>query len=540
MLRSNLPAIQDSADVAEDVIDGQVMEDVPQRPAVVVLRPVINVVQVVLVAARHEHTRRAARHGGLVAAGAVVAARRWNQRRTRHERMMRSAESAGDHESALEWAKLAELERHQKHARRVKRAEVALAVAVASPVIGAVLLAAMVALGVFLAIARHRLSDVVWPFVAVAHVVAFGIEVAPTLALAAVVSVPLVAILVLHHLGRHAGDLAPRWAMAARQDGQDSGIIVTADTIVLALQNLDKIPALKRAFKDGWRPTFTLLPVRDGQGYAAVFSLPLGVTPDMIADQRAVLARNLHREEIEVWPSAGPPGFASLWTADRGAISKAAPEYPLMHEGTADVFDGVPGGVVARGDAAMIPVVANNLVLGGQMGMGKSNSARVFMLGCALDPICELDVFVFANNGDFDSFAPRLAVYRKGIEDDTIAAAVQRLHELYAEVGRREARLAELGAKKVTRGLAETHRDLRPVVVLFSECHETFRPRRARRTRCRAGYEDDQEGAEDRHHARLRHPVQPGGCDPAGAGRAGQRQLLLLRQDLALERWLPR
>ena len=83
-------------------------------------------------------------------------------------------------------------------------------------------------------------------------------------------------------------------------------------------------------------------------------------------------------------------------------------------------------------------------------------------------------MFVFANNGDFDAYAPRLARYVKGVEDDTIAAAVASLHELYAEVGRREARLAELGAKKVTRQLAQDHRDLRPIVALFSECHELF------------------------------------------------------------------
>jgi S-DNA-T family DNA segregation ATPase FtsK/SpoIIIE len=51
---------------------------------------------------------------------------------------------------------------------------------------------------------------------------------------------------------------------------------------------------------------------------------------------------------------------------------------------------------------------------------------------------------------------------------------VGRLHELYDEVARREGRLAELGAKKVTRGLAEAHPDMRPVIVLFSECHELF------------------------------------------------------------------
>ena len=48
------------------------------------------------------------------------------------------------------------------------------------------------------------------------------------------------------------------------------------------------------------------------------------------------------------------------------------------------------------------------------------------------------------------------------------------MHALYGEVGRREARLAELNAKKVTRPLAEKHPDLRPLISLFSECHELF------------------------------------------------------------------
>ena len=277
----------------------------------------------------------------------------------------------------------------------------------------------------------------------------------------------------------HANANLTGW-LAPPKDDDDAGLVITADTIVLALQNLDKVPALRRAFKDGWRPVFHTLPVRDGRRYSAVFSVPLGVTTGMIADQRPVLARNVHRAEVEVWPSdgeksgAGPAGTVAVWIAYPGVLSKPAPEYPLMHEGTADVFTGVPAGVVARGNGILIPIVGNNFVAGGQMGQGKSNACRVVMLGCALDPLAELDVFVFANNGDFDAFAPRLARYVKGVEDDAIAAAVNRLHELYAEVGRREARLADLGAKKVTRQLAQAHRDMRPIVALFSECHELF------------------------------------------------------------------
>jgi DNA segregation ATPase FtsK/SpoIIIE, S-DNA-T family len=118
--------------------------------------------------------------------------------------------------------------------------------------------------------------------------------------------------------------------------------------------------------------------------------------------------------------------------------------------------------------------MANNLVCGGQMGNGKSNACRVVMLGAALDPLAELWVHVFAYNGDFDAYAPRLARYVKGAEDEHVAAAVASLAELYEEVGRREQRLADLGAKKMTRQLAQQHPDLRPKLALFSECHELF------------------------------------------------------------------
>ena len=463
----NLPAVPDGGQLEQEVLDGQIVDEPPQpqRPVVVVLRPVVTVVQVVV--------RPVPRHSSLIAAGAVVAVRRWHQRRTRHERMARSAEAAGDHASALEWARQAELERQHRHERRRAWVETGVTVAKASPwIIGGGLIL-MALFGIFLAIAMRSTRGLAWPWVTVAHLVLLATEIASVAWLVASIAVPLATLAALHHLGRHAGDLAPRWAVAAKPDDPDAGLVVTADTIVLALQNIP-VPELKRAFKDGWRPSFTLLPVRDGRGYEAEFSLPLGVTAEMIADRRPVLARNLHREEIETWPSAGAPGHGRLWVADRGSIGKAAPEYPLLHEGEADVFEGVPGGVLARGDGALIPVVGANVVLGGLMGQGKSNAGRVIMLGCATDPLCGLDVFVFANNGDFDAYEPRLAVYRKGLDDDVIEAAVERLNDAYEDVGRREQMLADLGAKKVTRQLAQRYPELRPHVSLFSECHELF------------------------------------------------------------------
>jgi S-DNA-T family DNA segregation ATPase FtsK/SpoIIIE len=55
------------------------------------------------------------------------------------------------------------------------------------------------------------------------------------------------------------------------------------------------------------------------------------------------------------------------------------------------------------------------MVFGGLMGQGQSNAGRVTMAGAALDPLAELWVYVFAANGDYDAYAPRLARYHKGV-----------------------------------------------------------------------------------------------------------------------------
>ena len=169
------------------------------------------------------------------------------------------------------------------------------------------------------------------------------------------------------------------------------------------------------------------------------------------------------------------------------------------------------------------------------MGQGKSNAARVVMAGAALDPLAELWVFVFANNGDFDAYQPRLSRYHRGVDEQTTRAAVEALHALYAEVGRREARLAELGAKKVTRPLAAKHPDLRPLAALFSECHELFgTPTTAGRRpiwRCRRCA-----GPQDRYHVGVRYPVLASGRDPTEDRGASDAERVLRGQVVALER----
>lgn len=421
-------------------------------------------------------------HGSYVVAGITTTVRRLRESRSTvvYDRGIGAAQSTGDHATALEWVKERREFQADRHARRFDWIELP------AKIIGFLRNAGMgcggllIVVGVLLAIATKDATKVVAPIIFIADTVEFIVLVVSVTWLYVLIATPVIAVLALWSIGRRAvedGDV--EWLHTLQPKDTDMNIIVTADSIVLALRHL-RIPEMKKAFKDGWVPKFHLLPVRDGRGYHCVVELPLGVTPEMVADLRAVLARNLYRAQIETWPSdaekvgTGPAGFLDLWVADAGALSKSAPEYPLLHEGTVDVFQGVPGGVSPRGDLITIPIIGKNIVAGGQMGQGKSNACRVIMLGCALDPIVELNVFVFAANGDFDSYRPRLTRYERGIDDETAYAALEHLRWLYDEVARREGRLAELGAKKVTRALAEKHPDLRPIVSLFSECHELF------------------------------------------------------------------
>jgi DNA segregation ATPase FtsK/SpoIIIE, S-DNA-T family len=455
------------------VLEGQVVDSPPPLP--------LRAVRAVSVVARHERTRAAGRNVAYVGIGfAVIVKRLWESRSSaRYERYIRSAEASGDREAALEWDRQRTKFLKDRHTRRADMIELPVKVAKELPKIALGFLAVLAAIGVLLAIGSRNAREVSVPVKVVASIaewvaIAFSVSYGPFL-----LALPWIVIGVLYWIGRsYANAALTGWAVADKQD-EETGLVITADTIVLALQHLP-LPALRAAFKNDWRPVFHTLPVRDGRGYSAVFSVPLGVTAGMIADQRPVFARNVHRAEVEVWPSdaekaaLGPAGTVAVWVADRGALSKATPEYPLMHEGTADVFEGVPGGVSPRGDDISIPVVGNNFVAGGMMGQGKSNACRVVMLGAACDPLAELWAHVFAYNGDFDAFEPRLARYVKGAEDEQVQAAIASLSEMYEEIGRREARLAELGAKKVTRQLAERYPDLRPKLALFSECHELF------------------------------------------------------------------
>ncbi|GAA5128904.1 cell division protein FtsK [Haloechinothrix salitolerans] len=420
-----------------------------------------------------------------VAQGVIVVAKRWRDAHgsTRYERQMRAAEAAGDQEALRYWQEAAVAEKQARHSRVMDwiRSPIELAKAFAIGVAG--VCGFLLAVGIVLAVADGDAGMILAPIGLVIDTVRwlwwFGAAYGFLLFNAALAAL----VIYLWHEGKHHASWTPAWLTGSSDDNTGESVLVTPGGIVAALQHLGIAP-LNRAFKDGWTPRFHLSPTREGQGafkgFRAIFDLPMGVTPNMISDKGDVLAANLSRNPVEVWPSdygkeqGGRPGCVNLYVADAGVMDKPTPEYPLLHTGTADVFAGVPMGITQRGDQVAFPLVGSNVVFGGQPGQGKSNAGRVMMLGAALDPLAELRVHVFALNGDFDVYAPRLSRYEKGASSEHVEAAVAHLHELYEEVTRREGRLAEIGAKKLTRPIADKHPDMRPLIVVFSECHELF------------------------------------------------------------------
>jgi S-DNA-T family DNA segregation ATPase FtsK/SpoIIIE len=411
----------------------------------------------------------------------VLVKRLWEAKTSsRYERLIRGAEAAGKYDELLEWERRAEHAKMRRHARLMDWVKAPWQVAKALVAVILSLIGLLFALGVALAISSRDASRVWGPIEGILDAIRWTVWAVAIAWGPFALAAPWAGVLFLWHVGRTQGH-TPAWMHAPTTE--DPSALVTADAIVRALQHLG-VPALNKAFKEQWIPRFELMPTREGhgafKGFRAIFDLPDGATPGMIADKQDVLATNLRRTAIEVWPAdygrekGGKAGFVNLYVADAGIMDKPTPEYPLMHNGTADVFTGVPVGITQRGDVVAFTLNGSNFVFGGQPGQGKSNAVRVVMLGAALDPLAELRVHVFAGNGDFDAYKKRLSSYLKGASPEHAALATEHLRELLAEVEHREERLAELGAKKLTRVIAQQHPDMRPIVVAFSECHELF------------------------------------------------------------------
>lgn len=283
-------------------------------------------------------------------------------------------------------------------------------------------------------------------------------------------------------VGRDRGTL-PVWAGEDAQgvpaDGRD--IIVDESAVLSALRHLGGLPLLKQAFKQGWgssiTPTWLQQPHRDGDGVRMQLVLPRGVPVVDIVKRLPVFAHNLARLPVEVWPSEAKDraGVLDLWVADPGALSKPVPPWPLLAEdGPTDFFAALPVGINIRGEIVRALLFEKNYAAAGVMGSGKSSLFITLVAGAILDPLVEVDVFVLAENFDYDPMKPRLRTLRTGADRDTMTACLDTLKALYDELTERGQALREHKERKVNRKIAAKDARLRPRVVVIDECQALF------------------------------------------------------------------
>ncbi|MEU2719608.1 FtsK/SpoIIIE domain-containing protein [Streptomyces smyrnaeus] len=430
--------------------------------------------------ATHEHTRTAlrlaVRHSMYVAGGARIVTRRaWDGRTvSRYERMMRAAEAAGNVELAKEWEERASRFRADRHKRRMELLTSSPRIAKSAAVGVVATEAGLLLLGGALAIANEDITQVIAPTMAVIEFIRWVVALGALVWGPAVFCAPWLTLLALWSVGRK-NEAAPRWALPADAPGRD--VVPDENAILQALRNMGLGP-LNKAIKDGWQPRWVQPTTRSGKGWHTQLQLPLGVTVEAIADKKQVLAHNLLRKPIEVWPTEprDQAGVLDLWVADPGVLTAPVPPWPLLTDGTADFFKGVPVALNARGEQVTGRLMAANYLIAGIMGSGKSSLVVSLLLGAMLDPLVEIDVHVLAYNVDYDPMRPRLRSLVKGDEDEHIRAAMDTLRSLVGEVSRRGQELERLGGleSKLTREIAERDPSMRPRVVVFDEVHELF------------------------------------------------------------------
>ncbi|WP_316740453.1 zonular occludens toxin domain-containing protein [Streptomyces sp. MK7] len=416
------------------------------------------------------------RHGAYVWGGTRILARRaWDGRTAaRHERMMRIAEAGGNEELVREWEQRAHTFREARQRRRMELLQMALHAPKALFTATVASTGLLLMLGVLLAWANHDVHQVLTPLNAMLQLVSWAAFIAGVVWGPLLTALPWLALAAVWAVGRHQ-HTAPVWALPVDELPQDA--VPDEGAILRALGALGIAP-LNKAIKEGWQPRWVQPTTRSGNGWHTKLQLPLGVTVEMVNGKKPVLAHNLLRKPVEVWPTEPPnePGVLDLWVADQGSLSGKVAPWPLLKEGTTDYFRGVPVAVSQRGDQVIGKLMASNWIVGGIMGSGKTSIVVSLLLGAILDPLVEAEVYVMATNVDYDPLKPRLRTLVKGDDKEQLKAALDRLRSLTNEVTERGKLLEELGgdSPKLTRELALKDARMRPRVVVFDECHELF------------------------------------------------------------------
>jgi DNA segregation ATPase FtsK/SpoIIIE, S-DNA-T family len=256
---------------------------------------------------------------------------------------------------------------------------------------------------------------------------------------------------------------------------------LTAELVRRALVNVQLAGINSAVAKDPNAISFPVEIHRDGPGHLAIVDLPYGVEAADVIARRGRLASGLRLPLDQVWPEPAPghTGRLALWVGHEPASQMTQPRWPLLRDGTVDLFKPFPFATTPRLDVVPVELMFRNWLFGGQPGSGKSFALRLLVLAAALDVRAELRGYELKGTGDFKPLEPVCAEYGSGNDDETLTACAQMFEWLYAEGQRRSKRIqhyADLGMapeNKVTAELAALKGSgLHPLVVFVDEFQE--------------------------------------------------------------------
>ncbi|MFD4545534.1 ATP-binding protein [Streptomyces sp. NPDC058466] len=397
-------------------------------------------------AVTHETTkttaRAVARHGLYTFnGGRIVARRTWDGKTgARYERMIRTAEAAGNLEAAEEWEERLQRFRAARHHRRMDLLHSPVEAAKGIAVGTGVSIGVLVALGVVMAINNHDVTDVITPLRATIEFIALLIRIVQVVWGPALTIGPFLALLALWTVGSKQ-QAAPQWALPANVRSGE-GEPITPSIVVKALRDLG-VPALRNAIKEmGDAGASMLGPIRiAGCGVEVDVTLPSGVATNEVQAKRRKLAENLTRHEHEVFitiPEAART--VRLWIADSGALDEPIGPSPLVTDETmtANYKTGkAPWGQDLRGDAAAISLYQRHLLVTGLSNQGKTAALRALALWLALDRSVQFWIADLKGIGDWAPFDGIAEVLIEGPADNHCIQATEMAEDAVEEMNRR-------------------------------------------------------------------------------------------------------
>jgi S-DNA-T family DNA segregation ATPase FtsK/SpoIIIE len=221
---------------------------------------------------------------------------------------------------------------------------------------------------------------------------------------------------------------------------------------------------------------------RVGPGYQVDLELPKGVDATTVIEKRSQLSAALRRELGTVWPSVGKrhQGHLVLYVADQPMATAKQVRWPLLKDGTVNVFRPAPAFTDQRGSWIDLTLAYTSGVIGAVPRMGKTFYLRELLLLAGLDPRTKVYAVDLKGTGDLSPCALFAHYYSVGDEEDEIKSQLEAMRVLRIEMRRRARVLRELPRErcpenKVTSELADDRTlDLEPIFLGVDECQVWF------------------------------------------------------------------